>query len=111
MISCIVLLFWVQSVVAIKLKHIVYKTTVNYKWHCLNVCPNSVSFQKINEEILKEVVLSFLPDLSGDTLTSLLELELGMENREDLDLVQEKDLEKYLRPIQSEGNPIFETIP
>lgn len=56
-------------------------------------------------------MLSFLPDLSGDTLTSLLELELGMENREDLDLVQEKDLEKYLRPIQSEGNSIFETIP
>lgn len=60
------------------------------------------SFQKMDEEMLKEVVLSFLPGLSDETLTTLLDglQELGVENREDLALVQERDLEKYLRPIQ-----------
>ncbi|KAG2465346.1 ZP3 protein, partial [Polypterus senegalus] len=51
---------------------------------------------------IREVVLSILPSLSNESLTSLLErLEaLGVESREDLAFVQEKDLEKHIRPIQ-----------
>ncbi|KAI7811510.1 hypothetical protein IRJ41_022071, partial [Triplophysa rosa] len=51
---------------------------------------------------VKDLVLSFLPGLSHETLTSLLNglQELGVENKEDLALVQERDLEQYLRPIQ-----------
>lgn len=51
---------------------------------------------------VKDLVLSVLPGLSHETLTSLLNglQELGVENQEDLALVQEKDLEQYLRPIQ-----------
>ncbi|KAF3708595.1 hypothetical protein EXN66_Car001769 [Channa argus] len=54
-------------------------------------------FWKMNEEIIKEVVVSLLPGLSDETLTSLLDglKELGVENREDLAFVQEKDIEKY----------------
>lgn len=56
----------------------------------------------MNRQAIKEAVLSFLPGLSDESLTSLLDGfgELGVESREDLTLVQEKDLEKYLRPIQ-----------
>lgn len=52
--------------------------------------------------MMKDLVLSFLPGLSVETLTSLLSFlqEIGVESKEDLALVQEKDLEKYLRPIQ-----------
>ncbi|XP_039592264.1 uncharacterized protein LOC120515387 [Polypterus senegalus] len=51
---------------------------------------------------IREVVLSILPSLSNESLTSLLERleELGVESREDLAFVQEKDLEKHIRPIQ-----------
>ncbi|XP_016113055.1 uncharacterized protein, partial [Sinocyclocheilus grahami] len=53
------------------------------------------------EVIMKELVLSFLPGLSDETLTSLLNglQELGVENKEDLAFVQVKDTEKYLQPI------------
>ncbi|KAK1904604.1 Nucleolar pre-ribosomal-associated protein 2 [Dissostichus eleginoides] len=56
----------------------------------------------MNRDDIKEAVLSFLPGLSVETLTSLLEgfEELGVESRADLVYVQEKDLERYLRPIQ-----------
>ncbi|KAF7690070.1 hypothetical protein HF521_011874 [Silurus meridionalis] len=56
----------------------------------------------MDEVMLKELVLSFLPGLSDETLTSLLNglQELGVENKEDLALVQEKDIVKYIRPIQ-----------
>lgn len=58
--------------------------------------------QIMNHQDIKEAVLLFLPGLSVETLTSLMEgfEELGVETREDLALVQEKDLEQYLRPIQ-----------
>lgn len=51
---------------------------------------------------MKEVVLSFIPGLSEETLASLLYglQELGVENKEDLALVQEKDIEKCHQPIQ-----------
>lgn len=72
----------------------------------------------MNRDDIKEAVLSFLPGLSVETLTSLLEgfEELGVESRADLVFVQEKDLERYLRPIQcrkllnglkNEGKSIF----
>lgn len=56
----------------------------------------------MDEVMMKDLVLSFLPGLSVETLTSLLSFlqEIGVESKEDLALVQEKDLEKYLRPIQ-----------
>ncbi|XP_070690655.1 uncharacterized protein [Pempheris klunzingeri] len=56
----------------------------------------------MNREDIKEAVLSVLTDLSVETLTSLLEgfEDLGVESRADLALVQEKDLEQFLRPIQ-----------
>ncbi|XP_039505715.1 uncharacterized protein si:dkey-15h8.17 [Pimephales promelas] len=56
----------------------------------------------MDEVMMKEVVLSFVPGLSEETLNSLLcgLQELGVENQEDLALLQEKDIEKYLRPIQ-----------
>uniref|UniRef100_A0A8C4RPV3 Si:dkey-15h8.17 n=1 Tax=Erpetoichthys calabaricus TaxID=27687 RepID=A0A8C4RPV3_ERPCA len=68
----------------------------------------------INEELnfliqdIREVVLSILPSLSNESLTSLLERleELGVESREDLAFVQEKDLEKYIRPIQCRKLPV-----
>lgn len=51
---------------------------------------------------IKDLVISILPSLSDETLAHLLEVleELGVENKEDLMLVEEKDIEKYLRPIQ-----------
>ena len=51
---------------------------------------------------IKDLVISVLPSLSDETLAHLLEVleELGVENKEDLMLVEEKDIEKYLRPIQ-----------
>ena len=72
----------------------------------------------MNHQEIKEAVLSFLPGLPVETLTSLLEglEELGVESRADLVLLQEKDLEKYLRTIQcrkllnglnNEGKSIF----
>ncbi|KAK0136382.1 hypothetical protein N1851_016150 [Merluccius polli] len=53
------------------------------------------------DDDIKEAVLSFLPGLSDETLTSLLEIfgELGVESRGDLSFIQEKDLERCLRPI------------
>lgn len=56
----------------------------------------------MDEVMMKELVLSFLPGLSDETLTSLLNglQELGVENKEDLAFIQEKDIEKYLWPIQ-----------
>lgn len=78
----------------------------------LFACLLKLSFQKIDEVMMKEVVLSFIPGLSEETLTSLL---YGLQ---DLALVQEKDIEKYLRPIQCrkllngfKGNYIFDTVP
>ncbi|KAF3837958.1 hypothetical protein F7725_009726 [Dissostichus mawsoni] len=60
----------------------------------------------MNRDDIKEAVLSFLPGLSVETLTSLLEgfEELGVESRADLVYVQEKDLERYLRPIQTSSS-------
>lgn len=43
---------------------------------------------------------SYLPDLPDDLLTTMLD-ELGVESIEDLTLVEERDLVKYLKPIQS----------
>ncbi|XP_067101214.1 uncharacterized protein [Osmerus mordax] len=73
----------------------------------------------MNHLEIKEAVSSFLPGLPVETLTSLVEgfEELGVETRADLALVQEKDLEKYLRPIQcrkllsgirNEGFPVLD---
>ncbi|XP_067296101.1 uncharacterized protein [Pseudorasbora parva] len=52
---------------------------------------------------IKDLVISILPSLSDETVACLLEVleELGVENKEDLKLVEEKDIEKYLRPIQT----------
>ncbi|CAL8311020.1 unnamed protein product [Merluccius merluccius] len=72
------------------------------------------------DDDIKEAVLSFLPGLSDETLTSLLEIfgELGVESRGDLSFIQEKDLERCLRPIQcrrllngikNDGLPPFQT--
>lgn len=68
----------------------------------LFVCLLKLSFQKMDEVMMKEVVLSFIPGLSEETLASLLYglQELGVENKEDLALVQEKDIEKCHQPIQ-----------
>ncbi|XP_052424721.1 uncharacterized protein LOC127967977 isoform X2 [Carassius gibelio] len=68
---------------------------------------------------IKDLVISILPSLSDETLAHLLEVleELGVENKEDLVLVEEKDIEKYLRPIQcrkllaafkNEGLPVIQ---
>ncbi|XP_059915959.1 uncharacterized protein LOC132463678 [Gadus macrocephalus] len=56
----------------------------------------------MDREDVKEEIVSFLPGLSLETLTSLLGVleELGVESRADLAFVEAKDLEKYLRPIQ-----------
>lgn len=43
---------------------------------------------------------SYLPGLPDDLLTTMLD-ELGVESIEDLTLVEERDLVKYLKPIQS----------
>ncbi|XP_033988754.1 uncharacterized protein si:dkey-15h8.17 isoform X2 [Trematomus bernacchii] len=50
-------------------------------------------------EAIKEAVWSYLPGLPDDLLTTLLH-ELGVESIEDLALMEEKDLVKYLKPIQ-----------
>lgn len=83
----------------------------------LFACVLKLSFQKMDEVMMKDVVLSFLPGLSEETLTSLQ--ELGVENKEDLALVQEKDIKKYLliliqgRKLLNgfKGNYIFDTVP
>ncbi|CAM4530039.1 unnamed protein product [Leuciscus chuanchicus] len=49
---------------------------------------------------VKEAVWSYLPGLPDDLLTTMLD-ELGVESIEDLTLVEERDLVKYLKPIQS----------
>ncbi|KAG1957356.1 hypothetical protein F2P79_007438 [Pimephales promelas] len=49
---------------------------------------------------VKEAVWSYLPGLPDDLLTTMLD-ELGVEYIEDLTLVEERDLAKYLKPIQS----------
>ncbi|ROI15918.1 hypothetical protein DPX16_23248 [Anabarilius grahami] len=54
----------------------------------------------ITEGQAKEAVWSYLPDLPDDLLTTMLD-ELGVESIEDLTLVEERDLVKYLKPIQS----------
>ncbi|XP_041837687.1 uncharacterized protein LOC121637536 [Melanotaenia boesemani] len=56
----------------------------------------------MNREDIREAILTYLPDLSAQTLTSLLKVleELGVENRADLVFLQENDLERCLRPIQ-----------
>lgn len=43
---------------------------------------------------------SYLPGLPDDLLTTMLD-ELGVESIEDLTLVEERDLVKYLQPMQS----------
>lgn len=43
---------------------------------------------------------SYLPGLPDDLLTTMLD-ELGVESIDDLTLMEEKDLVKYLKPIQS----------
>lgn len=57
--------------------------------------------QAMNQDII-DAVLSYLPGLSDEALKSLLEVfeELGVESKADLTFIQEKDLEKCLRPIQ-----------
>lgn len=56
----------------------------------------------MNRQDIQDEVLSSLPGLSDELLTSLLEglEELGIESKNDLQFLQEKDLVKYLRPIQ-----------
>ncbi|XP_028429381.1 uncharacterized protein LOC114552631 isoform X1 [Perca flavescens] len=49
---------------------------------------------------VKEAVWSYLPGLPDDLLNTMLD-ELGVESIEDLTLVEERDLVKYLKPIQS----------
>ncbi|XP_054585977.2 uncharacterized protein [Nothobranchius furzeri] len=49
---------------------------------------------------VKEAVWSYLPGLPGGLLTTMLD-GLGVDSIEDLTLLEEKDLEKYLKPIQS----------
>jgi len=50
-------------------------------------------------EAIKEAVWSYLPGLPDDLLTTILD-ELGVESIEDLALMEEKDLVRYLKPIQ-----------
>ncbi|KAK1891870.1 Autoimmune regulator [Dissostichus eleginoides] len=50
-------------------------------------------------EAIKEAVWSYLLGLPDDLLTTLLD-ELGVESIEDLALMEEKDLVRYLKPIQ-----------
>ncbi|XP_059906679.1 uncharacterized protein LOC132456365 [Gadus macrocephalus] len=56
----------------------------------------------MDREDVKEEIVSFLPGLSLETLTSLLGVleEIGVESRADLAFVEAKDLEKYLSKIQ-----------
>ncbi|XP_041656815.1 uncharacterized protein LOC121518531 [Cheilinus undulatus] len=49
---------------------------------------------------VKEAVRSYLPGLPDDLLTTMLD-ELGVESIDDLTLMEERDLVKYLKPIQS----------
>ncbi|KAL0965313.1 hypothetical protein UPYG_G00279630 [Umbra pygmaea] len=49
---------------------------------------------------VKEAVWSYLPGLPDDLLTTMLD-ELGIESIEDLTLLEERDLVKYLKPIPS----------
>ncbi|KAK5877276.1 hypothetical protein CesoFtcFv8_024798 [Champsocephalus esox] len=50
-------------------------------------------------EAIKGAVWSYLPGLPDDLLTTLID-ELGVESVEDLALMEEKDLVRYLKPIQ-----------
>lgn len=50
-------------------------------------------------EAIKGAVWSYLPGLPNDLLTTLID-ELGVESVEDLPLMEEKDLVRYLKPIQ-----------
>ncbi|XP_070834100.1 uncharacterized protein [Chaetodon trifascialis] len=50
-------------------------------------------------EAIKEAVWSYLQGLPDDLLTALLD-ELGVASLEDLTLLEENDLVKYLKPIQ-----------
>jgi len=56
----------------------------------------------MNWQEIQDAVLSSLPFLTDETLTSLLECleELGIESKNDMQFLQENDLEKYLTPLQ-----------
>ncbi|KAK5862906.1 hypothetical protein PBY51_018256 [Eleginops maclovinus] len=49
---------------------------------------------------VKEAVWSYLPSLPDDLLSTMLD-ELGVETVDDLALMEERDLVKYIKPIQS----------
>lgn len=57
-------------------------------------------FQKM--DLIKDLVISIIPSLSDETLAYLLEVlvELGVENKEDFMLVEEKDIEIASNTVQ-----------
>lgn len=56
----------------------------------------------MSSEELKRAITSILPDLPDHTLNDLIGglQDIGVDRESDFPLVQEADLERFLRPIQ-----------